>query len=318
MKKLWTYLIAFALFLLVIPALALFPLSDKAQKPEGRYYSVKDENSGKILYLTPLDYIKGVVAAEIPIDYHTEAIKAQAVAAHSYALSQAASSLDEMDEALDGALFSTNPDKFQAYLSQDERRTVWGKSFEKNEEILENAVKSVIDEILVYDGAPAAAAFFAISNGKTESAENVWGRSLPYLVPVTSEGDSLSPDYKSVEVFTDKQLASLLAAGFPDIKFNRDREKWFSEIEKSESGNVISLKVGNTEMSGVELRDLLSLRSQCFEFSQQDGVFTFTVYGYGHDVGMSQYGADFMARQGKSYKEILQWYYSGTKLEKIK
>lgn len=319
MKRIWTYIIAAALFILAIPAIALLPSGVTHDKPpEGRYYPVLDVESGKVMKLEPTEYIKGVVAAEMPIDYHIEALKAQAVAAHSYTLSQLAYSMDNPRPEQNGALLSTDSNEFQAYASLEKRKIMWGSSFEANEILLTTAVESVIDIVMTYNGAPISAAFCALSNGITEDAENVWGGKAEYLVSVLSEGDKLSPDYISQTEFSDGELATAIAAVYPEVRFSRDREKWFSELERSQSGNVLSLKAGTVKMSGSELRKALSLKSADFTISHNNNKFLFTTKGYGHGVGMSQYGADYMARQGADYREILSHYYTGISYEKIK
>lgn len=281
------------------------------------FYLVQNDTTGEVLKLSPVEYIVGVVAGEMPALYHEEALKAQAVAAHSYALRQIGDTLKKNDPEMQGAYLSTDPTRFQAYLSKEERKNYWGDAANVYEEKVTKAVSEVIEFAMTYEEEPILAAFHAISSGTTESAETVWGQSVPYLVPVQSEGDALSPQYEAEQLLTDTEVAHSLQKAYPDIKFNKDRSKWFTELTYTPSGTVSTLKAGNVSMTGIELRKALGLRSACFTIALKDTGFLFSTRGYGHDVGMSQYGADYMARQGKSYKEILEHYYPGVELEKI-
>lgn len=335
MRRYTGFLIFFSLLMLLIPLLAMFgqdPIPQIAGSPSSitdytelsagdyesnRFYLVQDHRTGEVMALTPEAYIKGVVAAEMPISYHTEALKAQAVAAHTYALTQIDRELQTPTPALNGAYLSTDPAHFQAYLSQEERQELWGKNFNANEKKLTEAVNAVIGEVLTYEEKPIIAAFHSLSGGKTESAQNVWGREVAYLTPVESEGDPLSPNFKTTVTLTQAEVQHALTTRFPAISLPENEADWFAIQERSESGTVLTLTVGDQTMSGRELRELLSLKSADFTIACADGSFTFTSIGYGHGVGMSQYGADYLARQGKTYREILLHYYTGVQLDPI-
>ena len=157
-----------------------------------------------------------------------------------------------------------------------------------------------------------------MSDGKTEAAENVWQASLPYLVPVESEGDVLSPDYAVTETFDQKTMRYLLEQAFGGVTLSdQDPAGWIEPLERSGSGYLLSVRVGDRTVHGQELRNALSLRSSCIEISYGGGTFTVKTKGYGHGVGMSQYGADFMARQGVVCAGILAHYYPGTVLMQV-
>ena len=161
---------------------------------------------------------------------------------------------------------------------------------------------------------PIVAAYHAISSGTTESAENVWGNELSYLVPVDSSGDIHAQGYQKTVTFSKDELKKLLETYQPTPNLSQDPSEWLSILERSGSGYVTLIRVGDVQMSGIEFRELLGLRSSDFDFSFDGETFTFTTTGYGHGVGLSQYGADYLARQGKTYQEILEHYYSGATL----
>lgn len=334
MRKYAGFLVFFVLLILIIPTLALMEKQPGSPK-EGssssgqavsisqedfetnNFYLVKNHETGEVMTMTPADYIKGVVAAEMPISYHTEALKAQAVAAHTYALRQIDAQLSSPTSGMDGAYLSTDPATFQAWISVDQMKQNWGENFTVNYQKLSDAVDAVIGEALTYQDKPIIAAFHSISSGKTESAQNVWGQEVSYLTPVDSEGDELSPNYETQTVLKTDEVRHALEGKYPSIKLDDDPSKWFAVKEKSESGTITQLTAGDVTMTGRELRELFSLKSANFTIDCAGGIFTFHCLGYGHGVGMSQYGADYLARQGKNYKEILLHYYSGVTLSEI-
>lgn len=332
MRKITAFILFLVLLILIIPAFALlggnktnvskkdYKKSDTISKKdleENNFYLVKDVDTNEIMRLTPSEYIKGVVAAEMPIDFHSEALKAQAVAAHTYAVKQIDEELNNPTPELEGAYLSTDYKKFQAYISKEQLKTKWGKDFDLNYKKLSQSVDSVIDEIITYNNAPIAAAFHSISSGKTESAKNVWGQDISYLTSVESTGDELSPAFESTVTLTDKEVAHAITQKYPKAKFSKDRTKWFEILEKSESNTITKIKIGSITTTGKEIRELLKLKSANFTCEYKDDAFTFTSNGYGHGVGMSQYGADYMARQGSNYQDILLHYYTGVDIEKI-
>ncbi len=268
--------------------------------------------SGNIITTTELDYLVGCVACEMPPTYHEEALKAQAVAAYTNLVRMKKSP----DKALNGADISDSPSKHQGYYDEAARREKWGDKYDAYNEKVTSAVTSVIGEIIEYDGSPISAAYCAICPGRTESAENIWGGSIPYLQSVVSSGDKLSPDYSSAVVLSTEQVREMTASD-SEISLSDNPEEWLTNIETTDTktGVVKSLTVGGKTLTGMEARNMFSLRSPSFTVAYADGSFTFNVSGYGHCVGMSQYGADYMARQGSSYKEILEHYYKGAQVK---
>ncbi len=282
-------------------------------------YKLLDKTSDKVIDISAADYIKGVVAAEMPADFHEEALKAQAVAAHTYALRTIDKQLKNPSTELKGAYFSTDPGEFQAYMSKEQAKAFYGSKFDAYWEKISKAVDSVIDKVAVVNDQPIAAAFHSISGGKTEGAKNVWGSDVSYLQPVDSPGDKLSPDYEADAVFSSKEVSNKLTSQNKTLTLDPDKTKWFTGIKTTDSGTVSQITVGNSTLTGSQLRSLLGLRSACFTvaYNKEKDSFTFHTKGYGHGVGMSQYGADYLARQGQTYEQILKHYYTGVELVSI-
>ncbi len=272
---------------------------------DGESFRVKMED-GEIVKLSAFDYIKGVVYAEMPAEYSTEALKAQAVAAYTFALYRKQQNKDKDYDITD----STSPD--QAYMTEEEFKKREGSNYSAYSKKIGDAVKSVLGKVITYDGQIALSIYHNISGGKTESAELLWGGSYPYLQPVESVGDLLCPEYSSEKTISSdefKAKAEKLGA-----KLSGEANEWLGEIKNSESGTVLSLEIGDKAFTGAELREAFGLKSANFDVSCKDGNFVFSVRGNGHGVGMSQYGAQFMALQGSDYVEILHWYYKGCEI----
>lgn len=278
-------------------------------------YKVLDKDTKKILELTPVEYIIGVIAAEIPASFEIEALKAQAVAAHSYALHQMGIQLQNPDESLKGAYLSTDPAHFQAYMSQKERQKRFGANFEAQEQKISDAVNAVINEILVYEEEPIAAAFHSISSGKTESAQTVWGKEIPYLIAVDSSIDLQNNKCKTISSFTEKEARSILELNLPNADLSSQLNNWIQIDSRSDSGTVLDVTVGGMKADGRDIRTWFDLPSANFSIKVSKDSLSFTTYGYGHGVGMSQYGANDMAKEGKNHQEILAHYYPGTQLK---
>lgn len=271
------------------------------QSSEKKTLRVLRRESGEVEEMSVEDYLFSVVAAEMPALYETEALKAQTVAAYTYAMRKAEASDKDYDITDDSSVD-------QAFTSRDKAREKWGENADTYEEKIRSAVKSVLYETVTYNGKLILAAYHAISSGKTENAADIWGGEYSYLVSVESAGDKLSPNYLSIVTFTEEEFKEKLS---DLVSLSGDAASWFGDIGKTDSGSVMTAVVGGKAVSGGEIRKALSLRSSNFDLSYADGAFTFTVRGYGHGIGMSQYGAHYMAMQGKNYKEILLHYYPG-------
>lgn len=282
-------------------------VSNSSYSVSGESFRVKLSKEDKVVTLSAYDYIRGVVAAEMPAEYSLEALKAQTVAAYTLALCRKAENADKDYDITD----STTPD--QAYMSDAQFKEREGSNYEKYKQKIGEAVQSVLGQVVTYNDKMALTVYHDISGGKTESAEVLWGGSYPYLKPVESVGDLLSPKYLSEKKIDSNMMKSALEG--LSVSVSGDADSWFGNAECSESGTVLKIKVCGKSISGSDLRNALSLRSANFDVNFSDGNFVFSVRGHGHGVGMSQYGAQFMALQGSDYKEILKWYYNGCDIQ---
>lgn len=293
---------------------------ETTEKNTGEYKEYKtlkilDITTGKVEEVSAFDYVVGAVCAEMPATFEHEALKAQAVAAYTYAVRQARKAEIAPDSELCGAYFSNDSSKYQAYFTENQAMQYYGDNYEEYMQKIISAVSEVKGEYIAYEDEPIIAAFHSLSAGKTESAKNVWGGDISYLTSVESEYDIKSPKFMEVYEYTEKEVKEMLEKAFDGIKLSDDPKKWFSDIKTSDAGTVITLKAGDKQVTGQEIRSALSLRSAVFEINYDEG-FKITVKGCGHGVGMSQYGANEMAKSGSDYKEILTHYYSGVEIKK--
>lgn len=281
-------------------------LSSAVYTDDADVFLIADQSTGEVQHVPRRDYILGAVAAEMPIDWPDEALKAQAIAAHSYALY-----CRDHPSSENGAWLSADPARRQGYLTDTVLRSYWGTNYESNYAYLSALVDSVLTQVLCYDGSAAGTSYFAISNGRTEASENVWGTPLPYLVAVDSETDRAADNYEVTISLTAAQVQSGLSGlGLaPDLN---QPEFWFGEPERTLSGYVSALSVCGQRVTGTALRRALGLRSTDFTLTYADGSFRITTRGYGHGVGLSQWGAKAMAEQGSSCADILAHYFPGT------
>lgn len=291
--------------------------TEPAEKKIVTNFSVLDISSGQVINVSVRDYVIGAVCAEMPATFHEEALKAQAVAAHTYAVRQSLLARQNPDSELKGADFSNDSTKYQAYFTDEQIRKYYGDKYDTYYTKISSAVDAVLNEILTYQDEPIIAAFHSMSSGTTESASNVWGNNIDYLVPVESASDVNAPKYSEEYNFTADEIKSRLSAEYSDIIFEDDASQWLAVGEKSPSGTILKLKAGNKTITGIDFRTIMSIRSASFDILYSaDSGFKITTKGYGHGVGMSQYGANSMAEGGKSYTDILLHYYTGAKLTK--
>ena len=270
--------------------------------------SVRLLHGGETQSVPMQEYLVGVVAAEMPASFAPDALKAQAVAARTYAIYCMNSRRHEnADVCADSACC-------QAWISRETMKENWGESFEERLSRISDAVDETEGEYLCYDGKAVFAAFHSSSAGKTEASGEIWS-SLPYLVSVESpESAETVPNFESVAEISPLDFRDTILYARPDADFTGEAKDWIGEITRDDSGRVKQAVIGDAALSGTELRKLFSLRSTCFELRYTDGIFRFTVLGFGHGVGMSQYGAQVMAESGVSFRDILAHYYPGTVL----
>ncbi len=268
---------------------------------------------GEVVEMDMETYLRGVVRAEMPASFAEEALKAQAVAARTYTvykMEHGGSANHPEADACDQVTCC------KAYRSEEDAAASWGISTSVYEEKIRKAVAETDGQMVLYDGSPILAVFHSSSPGATSNVEDVWQSSLPYLRSVDSpETEEAVPNYYSQETFTLTEFKELFIAQYPTANLSGSPSNWFTNIQQTENGTVQSLQVGGVPLTGGELRTLLGLRSASFTISFSDDAVTFSVTGYGHGVGMSQYGANVLAQEGKTYQEILTWYYTGTTVE---
>lgn len=265
---------------------------------------LKDET---VIEISAKDYIFGVVAAEMPALYEEEALKAQAVAAYTFACYRMNGSKDAEYH------ITADADTAQCFITREEAAVRWGDKNDEYSDKIDSCIDAVKGELLTFDGKPIFAAYHAISPGSTNSCADVWGSDLPYLKSVDSIGDRLADGYLSETTLTAEEVAQKLSSVATS---SGGPENYFYDISATQNGYVKSIVFCGKQISGSELCNLLGLRSCNFTLDYNEGNFTFSVKGYGHGVGMSQTGANYMAKQGSSYKEILLHYYRGATLQK--
>lgn len=258
------------------------------------------------------EYLVCVVAAEMPASYEPEALKAQAVAARTYTLYK---KNNGGCSAHNGADICTNSSHCQAYITKKEMEINWGDEAKVNLEKIQTAVNETKGQVLLYQGEEIQVFYHASSGGQTENCENVYSQALPYLVGVKSDGEQDSRNfYGEVEVTADRFTAAMKKYS-PSIQIDTDDIfSGIGKITRFDSGRVQSIKIGNETFTGREIREIFSLNSANFTINIADNI-TFSTIGFGHGVGMSQTGANAMAKQGASYAEILSHYYTGVTIE---
>ena len=280
--------------------------SAQGQRDSAVLLTVQD---GETVESMALDqYLRGVVRGEMPASFELEALKAQAAAERTYVYYQLAAGRKEAHPDAD---VCTDPGCCSAWLSEEAAREKWGEDFDGWESRIEEAVAATDGQTALYDGQPILAVFHSSSAGKTAEAGDVWSGDVPYLRSVDSpEGEETVPNYYSAAEFTAAEAKTLLAQAHPELTFSGGPDKWFGAVERDDSGRVSTVEVCGAPLRGVEVRRIFSLRSACFTIDAAAERVTFRVTGYGHGVGMSQYGANELARQGRTWQEILLWYYA--------
>ncbi len=314
MKKIFGMSVIILIFLLLLPLTVLGQPSKstvdtiKAEEiTPSKTFKILRSDTNKIEEISYDDYIFGVVAAEMPALYESEALKAQAVAAHTFTLHRKATNSGK------GYDITDNFQVDQAFITMEDAKKKWGENADEYINKIKTAVSETKNLALTYNGEIILAVYHAISSGKTETCQNVWGGNRPYLISVTSVGDKLSNDYISTKEITLQDVKKV----FGNLKLTNNANDYFKNITKTDAGTVKKVTLCGNEISGSTIREKLNLRSACFDVSCKNNLFTFTVYGFGHGVGMSQNGANYMAQQGADFKEILHHYYTGCKIEKI-
>ena len=257
------------------------------------------------------DYIACVVSAEMPVSYDIEALKAQAVVARTYTIYKITTSSKH-----DNADICDKSTCCQAWISKEERLKKWDEEkATDNWNKIVTAVNDTIGQIITYEGNPINAFFHANSGGKTQVPFYVWGgNGYPYLQVVETAGEDAYSQYSSEAKFAKKEFINKIKEKHKDFEIDFEEENCIEITERDDSDRVTTVKIGNLNLSGVETRTLLGLRSANFTVEISKDEIKFKVIGYGHGVGMGQTGADSLAKQGKTYEEIIKHFYVGVEI----
>lgn len=267
-------------------------------------------DSGMVETLTLKDYLWGVVAAEMPASFPLEALKAQTVAARTYTLLRLSQGAGQSKHG--GADLCDDSGCCQAYIDVAERLASWGGNAPFYQAKIQQAVSETDGLSVLYEGNLIDAVFFSSADGNTLDAQQVWGADLPYLTSVSSPEGVDVPNYHTEAWFSAEEVREKLTAAYSDLVLGEDLSQWIALVKE---GGVAQYQVGNKGLSATQLRWVFGLRSSSFSVEVTEEGFRFPVTGYGHGVGMSQYGAQTMAQEGSTFDEILTWYYTGTTVE---
>ena len=265
--------------------------------------TVYDEALGKERLLSVEAFMAGAAACEMPPDWPDAALQAQMVASRSYAQAQSQP-------------MTVNSAQCSGWTEESILKLRWGDDFEAAYARLQALAAQVSGAVLLYDGAPAAACYHAASCGHTEASQNVWLTALPYLQGVDSPWDRTAPDFEVTVEYTAPQLSDAVASLTGAIP-QGDAAGWLGDTVWDAAGYVQSITIAGQKLTGSEVRGALGLRSACFSMAWDGAVFTVTTRGYGHGVGLSQYGAKAMAEGGSSWRDILTYYFPGTKVHEV-
>lgn len=338
-NKYLIYFMIFVLIIFVLPAICTKRVAGKANKEDkgeqteeqneeskeeatkhdySKYGTIKllHKESGQIEELPIDEYLYGVVSAEMPANYEEEALKAQAVAARTYTIYQISNNIGKHGDADICNDFTC----CQAWISKENRMQKWSeKDREKNWNKIISAVNATAGQIITYNNEAINAFFHSNSGGKTELASNVWigGKDFPYLQSVETSGEDGYTQYSSEVTISKKDLLEKLKQEYPYIQIKYEESESIKILDYTQSGRVKTVKFGNTEIAGTKVRSLFGLKSTNFSIKLEGDNIIFSVKGYGHGVGMSQTGADSMAKTGNSYEKILKHFYTGVEITTI-
>ena len=328
-RKIIVYIFAFVSICLILPVLLVKdkPTEDVV-KLDGEVAGTKEVKNSiannptiKLLHLSTGEveeidleiYLYGVVSAEMPATYHEEALKTQAIVARTYTMYKI-----KNEPKHDNADICDASTCSQAYITKEERLAKWKEEErEANWNRIIEAVDSTKGKVITYNGEVINAFFHANSGGKTEIASNVWGgKDYPYLQVVSTEGETEYTQYSSTVILSKEELLEKLKENHPDIQIDFNNENAIEILEYTEGERVKTVRFGNIEISGVEARQTFGLKSANFDLVFGENII-FNVRGYGHGVGLSQTGANSMAKENKNYEEIIKHFYSGVEIQNI-
>lgn len=329
MKKVYIYFICMVFLCFLIPILFTEKREYKEQEVVREVQEVKEEkynygkyNTVKVLHsktnkVEELDldtYLLGVVSSEMPANFEIEALKAQAVVARTYTIYKISNgskheNADICDDSTCCQAWISKEDRLSRW-EEENRDTYWNK--------IEEAVYSTKGKIITYEGKAINAFFHSNSGGATDTATAVWGgTNYPYLQAVETSGEDAYSQYNSEAAVTKEEFINKIKEYHSNFSIDFNKENQIEVLEYTEGGRIEKIKVGNLTLSGVELRTIFGLRSAKFEITIEENQIKFKVIGYGHGVGMSQTGADSMAKAGSDYVEIIKHFYTGVEVEDV-
>lgn len=329
MKKVYIYFICMVFLCFLIPILFTEKREYKEQEVVREVQEVKEEkynygkyNTVKVLHsktnkVEELDldtYLLGVVSSEMPANFEIEALKAQAVVARTYTIYKISNgskheNADICDDSTCCQAWISKEDRLSRW-EEENRDTYWNK--------IEEAVYSTKGKIITYEGKAINAFFHSNSGGATDTATAVWGgTNYPYLQAVETSGEDAYSQYNSEAAVTKEEFINKIKEYHSNFSIDFNKENQIEILEYTEGGRIEKIKVGNLTLSGVELRTIFGLRSAKFEITIEENQIKFKVIGYGHGVGMSQTGADSMAKQGNNYENIIKHYYTGVEISNM-
>ncbi|MBQ7794084.1 MAG: stage II sporulation protein D [Clostridia bacterium] len=271
---------------------------------------IKDED--KVVEMSKGQYLREVVSAEMPASFESEALKAQAVAARSYLTARMnAYATGGKPQEHKGADICTDFAHCKAWISEEKRKELWGTDADKNWAKISAAVSDTAEQVIYFGDEVISAVFHSTSSGRTENSKDVWGGERAYLVSVESPGEENAPNFKSEKTLSLDEFKRIASENIEGADLESEI---IGEITRSQAGGIISLNIGGQAVKGTLFRTMYDLKSTNVNITVTDSDVHFDVTGYGHGVGMSQYGANAMARRGADYIEILTHYYQGTQV----
>jgi stage II sporulation protein D len=330
MKRVKPFIVLVSLLfvgILLIPTLLVVPFSEKADgklaeelrhQQAAQTAKAQTNNDGPVVEVAvyrskekkveriPLEeYVIGVVAAEMPAEFELEALKAQALTARTYIVKQM---INDQSISLPKGANVTDTVMHQVYHSDEELKQLWGPDYEWKIKKITEAVQATRGQILTYNNIPIEASFFSTSNGFTENSEAYWENAFPYLKSVASPWDKQSPKFYDQKVMTVAEFEQKLGVKLPE-----DGSVGIV-ISRTPGNRVDIVEINGKKLKGREVREKLDLKSTDFTWMRKGNEIVITTKGYGHGVGMSQYGANFMAKEGKTYDQIVKYYYKGVEI----
>ncbi len=315
MKRFFLFVCMIIMITAGIPFFIVKGLSDYKSDKKNETISVYIKSEDKVCDMDVEQYIKEVTAAEMPADFYPEALKAQAVAARTYLTNRVRAYQDsEPPKEHKGAMICTDSTHCKAWTGENVKKEQWGKDAKTNWNKISDAVEETKDLIITYNNQPISAVFHSTSSGHTENAKDVWGGNVDYLVSVESSVDLKSPKFNSEAEFSIDDFKRIASENIKGINWDNGL---IGEIIRSEAGGIKTIVVGGVSVKGSDFRFMYGLKSTNIEIEINNNVKMY-VKGYGHGVGMSQYGANYLAQEGKTFEEILKTYYSGVEITKYK